>query len=244
MINVICVKWGTKYSAYEVNRLQRNVQKYLKVPHKFYCYTEDPTGLECDIISMPLDNDLEIYWNKLAMFQKDFVKGTCLYFDIDVVIQNNIEPLLDYKCDNLRMIRAYWKGDLVTDGSSLKRKERYNMYVNSSVLVWEAGSLDYIWDHFDANADYYMIKYKGIDRFLFHEGFNLEYFPEGLIYSRVCGISDDYIGKHKTFKNKVKTELLPYDEIDLYYIKEALVCLFNGDVEPWMYDELSHHLYP
>jgi hypothetical protein len=38
--------------------------------------------------------------------------------------------------------------------------------------------------------------------------------------------------------------LLPYDEIDLYYIKEALVCLFNGDVEPWMYDELSHHLYP
>ena len=244
MINVICVKWGTKYSAYEVNRLQRNVQKYLKVPHKFYCYTEDPTGLECDIISMPLDNDLEIYWNKLAMFQKDFIKGTCLYFDIDVVIQNNIEPLLDYKCDNLRMIRCYWKGDFVTDGSSPKHKERYNMYVNSSVLVWEAGSLDYIWDHFDANADYYMVKYKGIDRFLFHEGFNLEYFPEGLIYSRLYGISDDYIGKHKNFKNEVKTKLMPYDTIDLFYTEESLVCLFNGPTEQWMYEELSHHLYP
>ena len=244
MINVICVKWGTKYSADDVNRLQMNVLKYLNVPHKFWCYTEDPSGLDCDVIYMPLENDLEIYWNKLAMFQKDFVKGTCIYFDIDTVIQNNIEPLLEYKCDNLRMIRCYWKGDFVTDGSSLKHKERYDMYVNSSVLVWEAGSLDYIWDYFDANADYYMIKYKGIDRFLFHEGFNLEYFPEGLIYSRLNGISADYNGKHNTFENKVKTKMLPYDEIDLYYIEDALVCMFNGPTEPWMYDELNHHLYP
>ena len=85
MINVICVKWGTKYSASDVNRLKRNVERYLTIPHKFICYTEDPKDLECDTISIPADNDLEIYWNKLAMFQKDFIEGTCLYFDIDAV---------------------------------------------------------------------------------------------------------------------------------------------------------------
>ena len=71
MINVICVKWGTKYSASDVNRLKRNVEKYLTIPHKFICYTEDPTDLECDTISIPPDNDLEVWWNKLAMLQKD-----------------------------------------------------------------------------------------------------------------------------------------------------------------------------
>jgi len=241
MINVICVKWGTKYSASDVNRLKRNVEKYLTLPHKFICYTEDPTDLECDTISIPPDNDLEVWWNKLAMFQKDFVEGTCLFFDIDVVIQNNIDHITDYLSDNLTMVRAYWKGDFVTDGSSPKEKERWDMYVNSSCLLWKAGSLDYIWDYFDENADYYMIKYKGIDRFLFHEGFDLDFFPQGLIYSRLAGISEENIGYAQKVKNEKKTAMLPYDELDLFNIPEALVCLFNGPTEDWMYDRYRHH---
>ena len=104
-LNILCVKWGTKYSSDDVNRLQRNVKRYLQVPHKFYCYTDDPIGLECDYL--PITSDLEIYWNKLAMFQKDFVEGTCLYFDIDVIIQNNIDHITDHLSDNLTMVRAY-----------------------------------------------------------------------------------------------------------------------------------------
>jgi hypothetical protein len=241
MINVICVKWGTKYSASDVNRLKRNVERYLTIPHKFICYTEDPKDLECDTISIPLDNDLEIYWNKLAMFQKDFVTGTCLYFDIDVVIQNNINHITDYLSDNLTMIRAYWKGNLVTDGSSHKEKERWDMYVNSSCLLWKGGSLGYIWDYFDENADYYMIKYKGIDRFLFHEGFSLKFFPQGLMYSRLCGISEENIGHTQRVRNKIKNKDLPYDELDLFYKEDALVCMFNGPTEDWMYDEFAEH---
>ncbi len=229
MINVICVKWGTKYSAADVNRLKRNVERYLTVPHTFHCYTDDPAGLECNIIYMPQDNDLEIYWNKLAMFQKDFLEGTCLYFDIDVVIQNNINHILDYLCDDLTMIRCYWKGDRVTDGSSPKFKERWDMYVNSSCLLWKGGSLSSIWEHFDANADYYMVKYKGIDRFMFHEGFTLKYFPPGLVYSRVYGI------------DLTTQPTVIYYSLRLFDIPEVPICIFNGPTVDGMYEPLKHH---
>ena len=236
-LNILCVKWGTKYSSDDVNRLQRNVKRYLQVPHKFYCYTDDPIGLECDYL--PITSDLEIYWNKLAMFQKDFVEGTCLYFDIDVVIQNNIDHITDHLSDNLTMVRAYWKGDTVTQDASPHINHRWDMYVNSSCLLWKAESLNNIWEYFDADADYYMLKYKGIDRFLFHEGFKLEFFPPGLMYSRLNGVSETSEGY--IVPNQVKTALLPYDEIMLYNEKEPLVCMFNGPTEEWMYDEFRHH---
>ena len=233
MINVICVKWGTKYSASDVNRLKRNVERYLTIPHKFICYTEDPKDLECDTISIPADNDLEIYWNKLAMFRKDFAEGTCLYFDIDVVIQNNIDSILDYLCDDLTMIRCYWKGDTVTYGELTRFKDRYDMYVNSSMLLWKGRSLSNIWEYFDANADYYMVKYKGIDRFLFHEGFALKYFPQGIAYSRIHGIKEnDYT---------VEMYLNTNHDFEFYYDPNALVCMFNGPTTKEMYEPFKHH---
>jgi hypothetical protein len=127
------------------------------------------------------------------------------------------------------MIRCYWKGDNVTDGSSPKFKERWDMYVNSSCLLWKGGSLSNIWEYFDANADYYMVKYKGIDRFMFHEGFTLKYFPRGLIYSRLYGIDEN------TEPN------ISYADLRLFDIPDAQICLFNGPVIKEMYDALAYH---
>ena len=160
------------------------LQKYLYQPFTFYCHTEDPAGVNANII--PIEEDLEIYWNKLTMFKPGFVKSgnVNLYFDLDLVIQNDITTLLNSLQDDLTMVRAYWKGnDCVTDGSSDKFKERWDMYANSSVLLWKNHTLHNIWEHFESDMDYWMIKYKGIDRFLFHEGFNLNWFPKNIIYS-------------------------------------------------------------
>ena len=72
------------------------------------------------------------------------------------------------------MVRAYWKtdrsgNDLITDGSPKREKDRWNMYANSSVLLWESNNCIDIWNHFQKDPDYFMVQYKGIDRFIFHE---------------------------------------------------------------------------
>jgi len=44
MVNVICLKWGTRYDAGYVNRLRRMVQRHLIQPHRFVCLTDDTIG--------------------------------------------------------------------------------------------------------------------------------------------------------------------------------------------------------
>jgi hypothetical protein len=39
-VNVICIKWGTKYGPDYVNRLRNMVQRHLHRPHRFVCLTE------------------------------------------------------------------------------------------------------------------------------------------------------------------------------------------------------------
>lgn len=243
MLNVISVKWGIKYPSSMVNRLFTMVDRNLTVPFTFYCYTDDPEGLDprIQVIDIPEDNELEIYWNKLALHKPGMFTGTCLFFDLDVVIQNNIDHLLGYLSDKLTMVNSYWKGEsFITDGSSKKPNHRWDMYANSSIMLWEAGKTENIWKEFDSNPDYYMIQYNGIDRFIFWN-FAVDYFPEGHVYSRMCGYSLTNNNYKVLYKNQKKTVILDWDEFNLYYVPEASVCLFNGPTEDWMYDDFKHY---
>ena len=94
--NVVCIKWGDKFSADYVNKLYNMVQRNLSLKHRFICLTEDSTDLNPNIEVFPLTrNDLEYCWNKLVLFEKKLynITGTILFFDLDVVIINPIDDL-------------------------------------------------------------------------------------------------------------------------------------------------------
>jgi hypothetical protein len=48
-------------------------------------------------------------------------------------------------------------------------------------MLWEDAR--HIYNYWEENKDYYMVKYAGDDRFLYHENFTFEHFPEDEIYS-------------------------------------------------------------
>ena len=75
MLNVICVKWGDRYSAQFVNRLRYMVSKNLSVPHKFICVTDNQSDIESgiEIIPIPKEPKLEVWWNKLFLFKIQFL---------------------------------------------------------------------------------------------------------------------------------------------------------------------------
>jgi len=232
MINVICVKWGTKYSADHVNRLYRMVSKYLYRSFMFYCYTDDPTGVQGKII--PIEDDLEIYWNKLSMFKQGFVpEGPCIFFDLDVVIQNPITDIFQYLDDGkLTMVKSYWKREFTSDGSSPRPKERWDMYANSSVLLWNSDSLTHIWDHFNSDPEYYMIQYHGIDRFLFHEKMPIKFLPKGIVYSRIFGITEEDYERGIDNRKNIKKGL----PSNPFYEPELPICIFNGPKDDSLYE--------
>ena len=195
MINVICVRWGDKYGPEYEERLHHMVAKNLTVPFQFHCYRGQ-------------DDGLEDWWPKLRLFEKDRFKGKCLYFDLDMIIQKNIDHLLDY--DGFHVIKCYWKEQLSTkyqDG--MLQKEAYNMDINSSCMVWEGNDNSHIWEYFWSDPEYYMNKYSGIDRFMYHEGFIQNVFPRGIFYSRMHGEKEG-------------------DDDGWYHLENLDVCMFNG----------------
>ena len=74
-------------------------QRHLTIPHRFVCFTEDSTGLDTNIEtkSLPYDSSIKGWWWKTYLFNKDnFPAGDVnLFFDLDIVIVNNIDKLAD-----------------------------------------------------------------------------------------------------------------------------------------------------
>lgn len=213
-INVVCVKWGHKYKAEDVTRLKAMVERNLSLPHEFYCYTEDSRGVDAQVIPIPHHSDLVAWWNKLALFQYGFggFSGRLLYFDIDIVIQNNIDDIVWYHPEGLTCVKAYWKGEQAINTTN------YNMNVNSSVMSWNQNECAHIWEYFINNKKMVLDKYIGIDRFLYHEGFQLKYWPKGWIYSRLNGY--DLRQEYYSYKKRIKYEV--------FSCPPAKICLLNG----------------
>lgn len=128
-VNVLCMKWGTKYPADYVNRLHRMVAKHLTVPFRFVCLTDDASGLNegidyFPIPDMPVDvSGPERGWTKILTFSSELygLKGQALFLDLDLLIVDNIDELFTMPGDVL-IIKDWLKRD-GTGNSSVYRFE-------------------------------------------------------------------------------------------------------------------------
>lgn len=113
---VMCMKWGTLYSADYVNVLYRATKDHLKAPFRFVCLTDNSEGFDPEIEAYPIPlMGLEAGnysfggWPKLSVFKPDLygLKGRCLFIDLDSIICGDLEPMLK-SGGGIRVIRE-WK---------------------------------------------------------------------------------------------------------------------------------------
>ena len=69
MIDIVCFKWGPKFGPEYVNNLYNAIQRHVTVPHRFICYTDDPTGVECETREFLVD--LPVWWYIILVGQQD-----------------------------------------------------------------------------------------------------------------------------------------------------------------------------
>lgn len=184
MKTILTLKYGDKYSSDDVNRIFIDTAgKY-----NYVCVTDNPEGLFSNIYTIPIEGEPDGHWEKVKLFQYYF--GKTLYLDLDVAIQNDIEHLFSYLDKTPVICYTYWKDRGEKHGMSIHdfpyhKDERwaynYLSNFNSSVMMWEDAR--HIYDYWKKDQDYYMVKYAGDDRFLYHENFTFEHWPRGEIYS-------------------------------------------------------------
>ena len=102
LVNVVCLYWGNKYKTDYVQVLYNMVKRHLTIPHKFIIYTDHVKmhklvpGDNVEVRKLPF-HTYEGWWNKLTLFSEEAkLEGTCLYFDLDVVIVDNIDCFFNF----------------------------------------------------------------------------------------------------------------------------------------------------
>lgn len=155
------MKWGDLYGPHYVNNLARGVRKHLNRPHRFICFTDDPSGLEEGVEAFPLpelglpEGHSDTRWRKLGLFRRDLfdLKGTALFLDLDLIIVDDLEPFFQ-STEPFQIIRD---SDLFRAKPlrklTPKRDSFLNKVGNSSVFRFEIGKHSYILDAFTQNPN-------------------------------------------------------------------------------------------
>lgn len=147
MVNVICLKWGTKYGPEYVNNLYAGIKRNTTLNFKFWCVTEDATGIreEVNILPLPYADQLDSWWNKLSLFSSDlpFPLGTPLFYvDLDTLITGNIDLILKLNSPKLVVLKDFYHG-LAKSANT----------VGSGLMAWRHGKYSQVWTKFMTNPE-------------------------------------------------------------------------------------------
>lgn len=162
-INILCVKYGNKYSNQHVYRMKRMVEKNLTLPFNFYVLSDTKIP-KVNTIPLDLSLDLESYWWKVCLFNTN-LEGPTIYLDLDIVIQNNFDDLVD-KIENDKILLIN-----VEDGGTTAIGDTTPIPtwspINSSVMCFNCQQHKEIYDFFVNNIDNHIVEFYGLDRFVY-----------------------------------------------------------------------------
>jgi len=218
---VVCLKYGNKYSADYVNKLYNMVKRNLTLDHEFVCFTEDATGIDpaIRIEPIPLISGVTGWWYKPMFFNPKLpLRGTLLFFDLDVVIFKNIDNLFSYEPNKFCIIRDFNRHVI----------RNYNKF-NSSIFRLTTGQHSAVYTDFIKNPTGPVRRYHGDQdwiRATVNDG-DYAYWPDESIQSYKWEMR----GKPKY--NKMPRGLRDFETSGDPVVKNATsVAVFHGDPNP------------
>ena len=127
-----------------------------------------------------------------------------LFLDLDVIIHQDLKYFFDLPMDKPYIVRGWWN-----DTSTVKRNfsKHKSTPLNSSVIRWDRGQLNDVWNQINANPEVIFFTYPSLDNYLNHKWYNIwdedmgffRGFPKGDIYSWYKGNTfPDDMEKRKT----------------------------------------------
>jgi hypothetical protein len=128
MINVVCFKWGTEFGPEYVNKLYNSVKRNTTMDINFICYTENPSGVECE--TREFLEPLPHWWYIIGLFNKSHgFTDKVVYMDLDTVILDNIDHILSIDVPFITLRDYYRPKGLQT-----------------AYIAWEPSWGEFIWE--------------------------------------------------------------------------------------------------
>lgn len=176
MKQIICMKWGTLYSADYVNRLYRMIARNITPPFKLYCLTDDPAGIlpevvirKCPAVDIPSPM-CRGGWRKTALWAPRVadLSGECLFLDLDIIITGPLDGFFDYRgASDYMVMRNY---------TTMRRR-----IGNTSVFRFTVGSHPYVLERLLAEPLKMRSLYGNSQTFISDTIGGMDFWPDGWI---------------------------------------------------------------
>lgn len=101
MLTVVTWLWGNRFGPVYVNRMRSMLARNLALPHRLLCITDDRDGIDPRVECLPLPTEFAGAFRcrrRMWQFSRDRVAEfgrRFLAIDLDLVITDNITPLVD-----------------------------------------------------------------------------------------------------------------------------------------------------
>ena len=169
MQQIICMKWGLRYSASYVNKLYNSILRHTNRKTQLICFTDNEVGINENVICKPipkirLPRHMETSpWKKLSIWQSplDPLLGDVLFLDLDLVVTGNLDRFFDYKKNQFCVIENWTQVGLGIG--------------NTSCFRFPAGKYKKIFDDFQKNPELYYKKYR-IEQVYISKNINAQFF--------------------------------------------------------------------
>ena len=227
------MKWGTKFKAEYPNLIHRMAKKYMPCEFNSYCMTDDPTGLDKDIIAVEcteqwlwndiLEQDQWYFWDgiKMSLFAPKLcgIEGKILFTDLDNLFIGPMDRIINTPTP--AMIGCDWMPPwhLGMHGGNYFLTMLFNaslIYVDNTQPITNE-----IWTHFSKNYKKIKGSLYSADAYLWRKWRDkIHTYPKGSVYSfnRGAAYPDNYTIKGSEAKYK--------------YRPDHAVCVFMEDHEP------------
>ena len=157
MVSIVTAFWGDKYSVDDLKKLPID-----------YCFSDREIP---GVRTLPLDMSYKHTWKKMTLFDKRLKLGDCLFLDIDIIIQGDLNILIDYYNKNrvkgkVMLSHVHW-----FDNEKMKKnKGTYiSCNVNSGVFAFNNDECDHIYQSMNKNKDNLSRLFEGTDKWFYHK---------------------------------------------------------------------------
>lgn len=161
-VDCACLIHGTGYEWIYVEKLYSMLVRHLSRPVRFHVYTEAERSVPAPFIKHALQiwpgvgGPRQSWWYKMQLFNTEHHQGHLLYFDLDVVILQNLDWILDLD------LQYFWAPK---DFRYLFRGT-WTM-INSSCMFWDTRMFQSVWQEFSRqNIQQILRQYPGDQDYL------------------------------------------------------------------------------
>ena len=175
----LCIKWGNAYSPEYVNNLYNMVKRNYIYEFQFHCFTDDSEGIISDVTTHPIPDIDPLhpkYWFNKEHYSWDRPKfllfnahswlnteGPFCYFDLDVIIQNDISDFYE-KAFDPHILYSHWQPENQLQDRFFKNIR--GTYFNSSCMLWWNNQCQHIYEDVLEHKDVvFHTFYKGSDNY-------------------------------------------------------------------------------